>query len=218
MKRIFVLALSILMLLSLLACRKQDKHKPQLNNMAIFQGASSYAYFCTDKEIIQELYNYVTSLEYEKITTEQANTDRDFLTQFFIHFVHGEKDILRFHIDKNGILWFETYENGVLDESRNTPDIQYYKITGEYSYSYIEAIYRNENPGEAVMNNLSEDIELDNFPEEVEYQTFDDIPYGLIEWDDYSFVFPKPQATHFKMVADGSKSIYSNPPRKDKST
>jgi len=195
-KFISMLLCTALCIVFLSSCDSKNE-KP--NNVNIFMPLSSEAFSSDDKKLTEELYNYVTSLKYEKIDEKQKNDEFDFLSQLKIKFAFGSKPILDFFIEKSGILWIQNYKNGVLIESDNEPEIQYYKVTGDFDYDYIFNIYNEP---------LNKTFSLK------------DLPSGKLNWEDYDFPFLKPPADFFEIdkryndpllcrgITDEKKEIY----------
>jgi hypothetical protein len=133
MNRIFVVLLAFIFLLP--GCAKQNNSNVSTQNNAntltvdditIFYGVSSYAMFGAEQTVIDDLFERLNSLTFEKTSDEI-----DLMSTFMVNFSAEGKDVKRFSVDKNGIFWLDG-------------GTQCYKISsGSFDYEYLKKIYEN---------------------------------------------------------------------------
>lgn len=116
----------LLMLMFLFAgCSETSKaNVPEVDQMTIFYGVSSYAMFGSDRAVIDDLYDKFSSLEFEK-----TNEKIDLMSMFSVNLVAKGKGSIKFSVDKNGVFWV-------------TGDAQSYRIkSGTFDYAYLKKVY-----------------------------------------------------------------------------
>jgi hypothetical protein len=125
MKRIFAVLLAFIFLLPGCA-RKNNSNIITPDNIVIGYGVSSYAMFGAEQTVIDDLFERLNSLTFEKTSDEI-----DLMSTIMINFSRKGKSIKRFSVDKNGIFWLDG-------------ETQCYKISsGSFDYEYIKKIYED---------------------------------------------------------------------------
>ena len=125
MNRVFVALLVFIFLLP--GCAKQNNTNILTpDDIVIGYSVSSYAMFGAEQTVIDDLFERLNSLTFEKTSDEI-----DLMSTIMVNFSAKEKSIKRFGVDKNGIFWLDG-------------DTQCYKISsGSFDYEYLKKIYDN---------------------------------------------------------------------------
>jgi hypothetical protein len=125
MKRIFAVLMIFIFLLPGCA-KKNNTNIIAPDNIVIGYGVSSYAMFGAEQTVIDDLFERLNSLTFEKTSDEI-----DQMSTLMINFSRKGKSVKRFRVDKNGIFWLDG-------------ETQCYKISsGSFDYEYIKKIYED---------------------------------------------------------------------------
>jgi hypothetical protein len=123
MKRIFAVLLAFIFLLPGCA-KKNNTNIPTPDDIVIGYGISSYAMFGAEQTVIDDLFERLNSLTFEKTSDEI-----DLMSTIMVNFSAKGKSIKRFGVDKNCIFWLDG-------------ETQCYKIkSGSFDYEYLKKIY-----------------------------------------------------------------------------
>jgi hypothetical protein len=123
MKRIFAALMTFIFLFSGCA-KKNNTNVSTPDDIVIGYGISSHAMFGAEQTVIDDLFERLNSLTFEKTSDEI-----DLMSTIMINFSRKGKSVKRFSVDKNGIFWLDG-------------ETQCYKISsGSFDYEYIKKIY-----------------------------------------------------------------------------